>query len=73
MDNDKALKAEFKYLDIIIVLFVLLLVLSNTDSSAKIIDWGFSLGSIQLSFDAGTLLFPISYVIGNVMTEVYSF
>jgi len=29
MDNDKALKAEFKYLDIIIVLFVLLLVLSN--------------------------------------------
>ncbi|MHA1279855.1 MAG: VUT family protein, partial [Candidatus Helarchaeota archaeon] len=38
-----------------------------------IIDWGFSLGSIQLSFNAGTLLFPISYVIGDVMTEVYGF
>jgi len=49
MNNDKALKAEFKYLDIIIVLFVLLLVLSNIAFSAKIIDWGFSLGSIQLS------------------------
>jgi len=75
MDNKKAIKSEFKfkYLDIIIVLFVLLLVLSNIASSAKIIDWGFNLGPVQLSFDAGTLLFPISYVIGDVMTEVYGF
>lgn len=63
----------FKYLDIILVVFVLLLVLSNIASSAKIIDWGISIGSIGLSFDAGTLLFPISYVIGDVMIEVYGF
>jgi hypothetical protein len=63
----------FKYLDIIIVLFVVVLVLSNIASSAKIIDWGVSLGSIRLSFDAGTILFPISYIVGDVITEVYGF
>ncbi len=64
---------SFRFLDIILVLYVLLLVLSNIASSAKLIDWGVSLGKIPLSFDAGTLLFPISYVIGDVMTEVYGF
>ncbi len=64
---------SFKYLDILMTIYVLVLVLSNIASSAKIIDWGISLGPLPLSFDAGTLLFPISYVIGDVMTEVYGF
>ena len=63
----------FKYLDILTVVFVLVLVLSNVASSAKIIDWGISLGTLPLSFDAGTVLFPISYIIGDVLTEVYGF
>ena len=63
----------FKFLDIILVFYVLLLVLSNIASSAKIVEWGINLGTIPLSFDAGTLLFPISYVIGDVMTEVYGY
>ena len=63
----------FKYLDILMVVFILVLVLSNIASSAKIIDWGISLGPIRLSFDAGTVLFPISYIIGDVLTEVYGF
>ncbi len=63
----------FKYLDIITVVFVLVLVLSNIASSAKIIDWGISLGPIPLSFDAGTILFPISYIFGDVLTEVYGY
>jgi len=63
----------FKYLDILTVIFVLALVLSNIASSAKIIDWGFSLGSVRLAFDAGTVLFPISYIIGDVLTEVYGY
>ncbi len=64
---------QFKYLDIITIVFVLVLVLSNIASSAKIIDWGISLGPIQLSFDAGTILFPISYIFGDVLTEVYGY
>jgi len=75
MENaqEKALAKPFKYLDIIMVLFVLVLVLSNIASSAKIIDWGISIGPLPLSFDAGTLLFPISYILGDVITEVYGF
>lgn len=65
--------SAFKYLDILMVLFVLVLVLSNIASSAKIIDWGIRLGPLPLSFDAGTLLFPISYILGDVITEVYGF
>jgi hypothetical protein len=64
---------QFKYLDIITIVFVLVLVLSNIASSAKIIDWGISLGRLQLSFDAGTILFPISYIFGDVLTEVYGY
>ncbi len=64
---------QFKYLDIITIIFVIVLVLSNIASSAKIIDWGISLGPIQLSFDAGTILFPISYIFGDVLTEVYGY
>jgi queuosine precursor transporter len=71
--NEKDSIKSFKYLDIILVVFVLVLVLSNIASSAKIIDWGISLGSIPLSFDAGTILFPISYIFGDVITEVYGY
>lgn len=75
MEKDTQYKVvkTFKFLDIIMVVFVLVLVLSNIASSAKIIDWGISLGPIPLSFDAGTLLFPISYILGDVITEVYGF
>lgn len=73
IESQKEPKITFKYLDIIIVVFVLVLVLSNIASSAKIIDWGVSLGPIHLSFDAGTILFPISYIFGDVITEVYGF
>jgi queuosine precursor transporter len=70
--NDR-IKPGFIFLDIITVIFVLTLVLSNIASSAKIIDWGISLGALPLSFDAGTVLFPISYIIGDVLTEVYGY
>jgi uncharacterized integral membrane protein (TIGR00697 family) len=54
-------------------LFVAILVLSNIASSAKIVDLGFSLCGIRLAFDGGTLLFPLAYVLGDVLTEVYGF
>jgi len=72
-EKNNPISKVFKYLDLITVIFVLALVLSNIASSAKIIDWGISLGSIPLSFDAGTILFPISYILGDVLTEVYGF
>jgi len=64
---------EYKYFDRIMALFVMVLVVSNIASSAKIIDLGFSIFNIPLAFDAGTLLFPISYIFGDILTEVYGY
>lgn len=75
MEENDAIQVHktFKFLDILTAIFILALVLSNIASSAKIIDWGFSIGPIRVAFDAGTILFPISYIIGDVLTEVYGF
>ncbi|MBM3231475.1 queuosine precursor transporter [Candidatus Peregrinibacteria bacterium] len=59
--------------DIIMAGFVAVLLVSNVASSAKIVDWGVSLGALPLAFDAGTLLFPVSYIFGDVLTEVYGY
>jgi hypothetical protein len=67
------MKHDYKYFDRIMALFVMVLVVSNIASSAKIIDLGFSLFDIPLAFDAGTLLFPISYIFGDILTEVYGY
>ena len=57
----------------IMVLFVTDLLVSNLLSSAKIIDFGISIGPIALAFDAGTLIFPIDYIFGDILTEVYGY
>lgn len=68
-------RSSFRYYDLIMALFVTVLLTSNIASSAKIIDWGMSLPLIglRLAFDGGTLLFPISYIFGDVLTEVYGY
>jgi len=63
----------FRYYDLVMVVFVTVLILSNIASSAKIVDWGLKIGDLKLEFDAGTLLFPISYIFGDILTEVYGF
>jgi len=64
---------SYRYLDIVTAAFVAVLLISNIASSAKIIDWGVSVGPLRLAFDAGTLLFPLSYIFGDVLTEVYGY
>jgi len=64
---------QFRYFDIIMAFFVTVLVVSNVASSAKIISLGVSIQGLPLAFDAGTLLFPISYIFGDILTEVYGF
>lgn len=65
--------SSYKYLYILSAFFVSILVISNIASSAKIVDLGVSLFSIPLVFDGGTLLFPLVYILGDVITEVYGF
>ena len=59
-------KESFKYLDIITALFVTILIVSNITSS-KILDLG------PFTFDGGTILFPLSYILGDILTEVYGY
>jgi len=63
----------YRYFDLVMAAFVTVLIVSNIASSAKIVDWGVSLFKLPLAFDAGTILFPISYIFGDVLTEVYGF
>ncbi len=63
----------YKYYDFITAIFVAVLLISNIASAAKIIDWGVSIFGLPLAFDAGTLLFPISYIFGDILTEVYGY
>jgi uncharacterized integral membrane protein (TIGR00697 family) len=60
-------------LDLVTASFVAVLIISNVASSAKIVDLRLSLFGIPLAFDGGTLLFPLSYVFGDILTEVYGF
>ncbi len=57
---------NYKYLTYITVFFVSVLMISNI-VSVKIIDFGL------FTFDAGTLLFPLSYIFGDILTEVYGY
>lgn len=58
-----------RYFDLIVAAFVAVLLISNVASAAKIVN----LGLPVLTFDAGTLLFPIGYIFGDVLVEVYGY
>jgi uncharacterized integral membrane protein (TIGR00697 family) len=56
----------YRYIDLIMALFVAVLLISNVASS-KILKLG------PFTFDGGTILFPISYIFGDILTEVYGY
>jgi queuosine precursor transporter len=63
---------EFRYFEFVMVAFVVVLVCSNLIGPAKAAQvdlpwWG------PVTFGAGVLFFPISYVFGDVLTEVYGY
>jgi len=60
-------RRHFRYFDYMMAAFVAILLLSNLIGAAKtseIAGW---------KFGAGILFFPISYVLGDVLTEVYGY
>lgn len=56
----------FRYFDLVMALFVAVLLISNVASS-KIMLLG------PFTFDGGTILFPIGYIFGDILTEVYGY
>ena len=65
-------KRRYKYYDFVMVAFVVVLVCSNLIGPAKAAQIDLPvIGAV--TFGAGVLFFPISYVFGDVLTEVYGY
>jgi uncharacterized integral membrane protein (TIGR00697 family) len=69
--HPRAVKAEtihqFRSFDVVMAAFVAILLLSNVIGAAKVATLG------GWEFGAGILFFPLGYVIGDVLTEVYGY
>lgn len=58
---------SYKYYDLVMVTFVTVLLCSNVIGATKVTEvWG-------IPFSAGNLFFPISYIFGDILTEVYGY
>jgi uncharacterized integral membrane protein (TIGR00697 family) len=72
LDGEAVAAARFRYYPYVMAAFVAILLLSNIIGASKrsfvtlpwIGDW---------SFGAGVLFFPVSYILGDVLTEVYGY
>jgi uncharacterized integral membrane protein (TIGR00697 family) len=72
VEADALAGRPLRYFDYVMAAFVTILLLSNVIGAGKIAE--VDLPGIGLwPFGAGILFFPISYVIGDVLTEVYGF
>ncbi len=60
-------RRHFHYFDYVMAAFVTILVLSNLIGAAKLATIG------GFKFGAGILFFPVSYVLGDILTEVYGY
>jgi len=63
---------EYRYYEFVMAAFVVVLVCSNLIGPAKIAQVDLPLVG-ALTFGAGVLFFPISYVFGDILTEVYGY
>jgi queuosine precursor transporter len=63
---------HFRYYDIVMAAFVTILLLSNIIGASKqsVVDLPFYGPWI---FGAGVMFFPVSYIIGDILTEVYGY
>jgi len=58
---------QYRYYDFVMAAFVTVLLCANVIGAAKVAQLG------RFTFGAGVLFFPISYVFGDVLTEVYGY
>ena len=64
-------KQNFKYYDLMMTAFVVVLICSNIIGPAKLAT--IDLFGENYIYGAGVLFFPLSYVFGDVLTEVYGY
>ncbi len=67
LDGATGARRHFRYFDYMMAAFVAILLLSNLIGASK-------LATVHgYTFGAGILFFPVSYVLGDVLTEVYGY
>jgi uncharacterized integral membrane protein (TIGR00697 family) len=66
------MRKQYRYYDLIMAAFVCVLVCSNLIGPAKVTQIDAPLLG-TLTFGAGVLFFPISFVFGDILTEVYGY
>jgi uncharacterized integral membrane protein (TIGR00697 family) len=60
-------RRHYRYYDFVMAAFVTVLLCANVIGAAKVAQIG------SFKFGAGVLFFPISYIFGDVLTEVYGY
>jgi uncharacterized integral membrane protein (TIGR00697 family) len=72
VDSAALARGSFRHFDLVMAAFVTVLLLSNVLGAGKVavIDLP---GIGTWPFGAGILFFPVSYVIGDILTEVYGY
>ncbi|MFD1121729.1 queuosine precursor transporter [Methylophilus flavus] len=66
------MRKQYRYYDLIMAAFVTVLVCSNLIGPAKVTQIDAPLLG-TLTFGAGVLFFPISFIFGDILTEVYGY
>lgn len=72
VDTAAGTQLHFRYYDLVMAAFVAVLLLSNIIGASKP-SFVTLPGGREWSFGAGVLFFPLSYIIGDVLTEVYGY
>jgi uncharacterized integral membrane protein (TIGR00697 family) len=72
VEGDARAQARFRYFDFVMAAFVAILLLSNVIGAGKRAEIELPLIGLW-PFGAGILFFPLSYVIGDILTEVYGY
>lgn len=57
---------NYKHLSTLSIIFIVVLLISNIVST-KLVQLG------PFTFDGGTILFPLSYIFGDILTEIYGY
>jgi len=70
--NQPDSRPQFRYFDFVLAAFVTILLLSNVIGAGKVAQLDLPIVGMW-PFGAGVLFFPISYVIGDILTEVYGY
>jgi len=65
-------RQPYRYYEFVMAAFVTILICSNLIGPAKVAQVDLPLIGV-LTFGAGVLFFPISYVFGDILTEVYGY